>query len=45
MYIYIYLSIYLSNYLSRMIMDCEGKPGETAGPAALTREILGEPKN
>ena len=26
-------------------MDCEGKPGETAGPAALTREILGEPKN
>ena len=25
-------------------MDCEGKPGETAGPAALTREILGKPK-
>ena len=25
-------------------MDCEGKPGETAGPAAITREILGKPK-
>ncbi|XP_023331804.1 flotillin-1 [Eurytemora carolleeae] len=24
----------------KMIMDCEGKPGETAGPAALTKEIL-----